>query len=79
MECEKSLQMLSDFRDGSLDELNASAVRAHLEECPPCAGVFDDIDAIILSASVLHTDEHISFPDEDSIWQRMALSKLTIH
>jgi anti-sigma factor RsiW len=78
-DCAKSLAMLSEFRDGALDEERRSLVRAHLAHCPPCDGVFKDLDTIIIAAQVLREEKEISFPDENLLWQRMSLDGPTIH
>ncbi len=79
MDCSKSLQLLSDLHDGALEEADVVAVRSHLSKCPPCNGVFLDLDSIVTTASVLRNSEAPSFPSEEAIWQRMALAKRTIH
>jgi predicted anti-sigma-YlaC factor YlaD len=79
MDCSKSLQLLSDLRDGALEEAEVVSVRSHLSKCPPCNGVFLDLDTIVATASVLRNAESIAFPDENALWHRMALSKRTIH
>lgn len=75
MECAKSLAMLSDFRDGALGEAERGEVNSHLALCLPCAGVFRDLNTIVVAATVLREEPGISFPDEHAIWQRMSLSK----
>jgi predicted anti-sigma-YlaC factor YlaD len=79
MDCAKSLALLSEFRDGALDEEYRALVRAHLALCPPCEGVFKDLDTIVAAAQVLREEKEISFPDEHLLWQRMALSGRPIH
>lgn len=79
MDCAKSLELLSEFHDGALDEAWQAKVRTHLTECPPCAGVFLDLDTIVLAATALRSDLEIAFPDENLIWQRMSIGNRTIH
>ncbi|HEX8141579.1 MAG TPA: zf-HC2 domain-containing protein [Pyrinomonadaceae bacterium] len=80
MDCAKSLELLSDFHDNGLDETMRVEVRTHLDECPPCAGVFLDLDTIVLAATVLRAEEPgMAFPDEQVIWQRMSIGRRTIH
>lgn len=81
MDCAKSLELLSDFRDGALDEVWQVEVRTHLTSCGPCADVFHELDIIILAATALRSSEHdaIAFPDENAIWQRMNFAGRTIH
>jgi predicted anti-sigma-YlaC factor YlaD len=79
MDCAKSLELLSDFRDGVLEEPLYIEVKTHLTFCNPCAGVFQDLDSIVLAATALRREPALSFPDEQVIWQRMSISKGPIH
>jgi hypothetical protein len=79
MDCAKSLELLSDFHDNTLDETLRAEVRTHLDRCIPCAGVFRDLDTIVLAATVLRSEPGINFPDEQLIWQRMSISRGTVH
>ncbi|MDQ1610760.1 MAG: putative zinc-finger [Pyrinomonadaceae bacterium] len=71
MDCEESLPLLSDYHAGELDEAARDGVRDHLGCCPPCDGIYHDVETIVVSASSLREEEGISFPDENAIWQRM--------
>lgn len=77
--CARSLALLSDYHDGVLDEAEKDFVRAHLAECPPCVVVQQDVELIITTAPVMSGEDGISFPDENVIWQRMRITKTTIH
>jgi hypothetical protein len=77
--CAKSLELLSEYHEGALDEAEKEFVRAHLGECPPCMVVLEDIQVIITSAPIIRGEDGISFPDENVIWQRMQITKTTIH
>ena len=79
MDCEESVALLSEFREGTLNEMVLVEIRAHLVECPPCMDVFIDLEAIVVAASGLRSEQEISFPDETVIWQRMSIRKHTIH
>ena len=79
MECAESVALLSDFREGALDQTIQVEVQAHLDECHPCAGVFDDLETIVMAAHGLRGEQDISFPDETIVWQRMGVAKRTIH
>ena len=78
MDCAKSLLMLSEYRDAVLDEDYYALVKEHLEKCPPCMVILQDIELIVMSAPALHEEEGITFPDENAIWQRMRITKITI-
>ncbi|HYY56699.1 MAG TPA: zf-HC2 domain-containing protein [Pyrinomonadaceae bacterium] len=79
MDCAKSLELLSDFHDGVLDTTAQSEVKTHLETCRPCAGVFRDLDTIVMAAAVLRAEPGIAFPDDTLVWQRLSISKGPIH
>jgi len=79
MDCAKSLELLSDFHDDTLDVAVRVEVGTHLETCDPCAGVFRDLDTIVMAATVLRAEPGITFPDETRLWQRMSISKPAIH
>jgi Putative zinc-finger len=79
MDCAKSLELLSDFHDDLLDEALQLEVRTHLAMCAPCAGVFRDLDTIVLAAVALRAEPGLAFPDEHVIWQRMSFDDGPIH
>ena len=79
MECAESVALLSEFREGTLNEMLLVEVRAHLAVCPPCMGVFSDLETIVVAGSGLRVDQDIPFPDEKVLWQRMGIAKRTIH
>ncbi|MGH9901450.1 MAG: anti-sigma factor family protein [Pyrinomonadaceae bacterium] len=79
MDCLKSLELLSDYHDGVLDETNETGVRMHLTACPGCTDVFRDLDSIVVAATLLHEEGTIPFPDEDALWRRMNLTTGPIH
>lgn len=78
MDCAKSLDLLSDFRDGLLGEGDRVLVSAHLAICPPCMGIFKDLDSIVAAATSFLGDDGIAFPDETIVWQRLSI-KRTAH
>lgn len=80
MDCTKFLELLSDYRDGALDQAMRALVQAHLLACLPCDGIFQDLDSIVNAAVIMRSEIHdISFPDENIIWQRLNLIKQIIH
>lgn len=70
MECARSVELLSDFHDGTLEQALYIEVRTHLDGCPPCAAVYQDILRIIFVASELRQTPQIKFPDPNAVWQR---------
>lgn len=79
MDCDQSLSLLSDYRDGVLDDGNRSLISEHLDGCPPCKCVYMDIETIILTASTFSSEDGITYPDEDIFWQRITVTKRTVH
>jgi hypothetical protein len=76
MDCSKSLELLSEFRDGLLGDSDRTLVSAHLSICMPCMGIFKDLDSIVSAAtSFLRGDDGISFPDETVVWQRLSVKR----
>ncbi len=74
MECEENLPLLSEYHAGALDDTQRDGVRQHLVDCPPCCDIYHDVEEIVTSASSLRTEEGISFPDENTVWQRIQFS-----
>lgn len=79
MDCERSLELLSDFRDGLLEETERVFVDGHLTGCNPCADIFKDLDAIVSVARSFSVEQEITFPDETTFWQRITVTRGTVH
>ncbi len=80
MDCAKYLELLSDYRDGALDQDMRALVQTHLSDCLPCDGIFQDLESIVNTAIIMRSETlDISFPDENVIWQRLNLTKQIIH
>lgn len=75
MDCAKTVELLSDFLEDALEREVYAQVQIHLIECPPCAGVFAELNIIVVVARELRNEEGIRFPDENLVWQRMGLAK----
>jgi hypothetical protein len=65
--CKQVGPLLSELRDGSLDEARARAVRGHLLECEACRTEAEAIDDIAAAASSLGT-----LDPPASVWQGIA-------
>jgi predicted anti-sigma-YlaC factor YlaD len=79
MECEESVELLSELHAGSLEETRAILVRRHLADCPPCCDVYDELQTIVITAPSLgHSSDTLEFPDENIIWQRITVRR-TVH
>jgi predicted anti-sigma-YlaC factor YlaD len=80
MDCTQSIELLSDFHDGVLEEPLYVEVETHLRICHPCAGIFRDLDTIVLAAMTLRSEEPgTAYPDEQDIWNRLSIGKDTLH
>ncbi len=80
MNCEQSIELLSDYHDGDLIETIRVEISVHLADCPPCYGLYSDLDNIVVVASALRIEHGgISFPDQEVLWQRMELTFREIH
>ncbi|MEJ7713749.1 MAG: zf-HC2 domain-containing protein [Pyrinomonadaceae bacterium] len=63
--------MLSDFVDGTLEPQERVLLSAHLHECLPCAGVRDDLKAIV-GLCREHRDDYIEVPNQRALWLRIS-------
>ncbi len=79
MDCDKSLELLSEYRAGVLDESESVFIRTHLEICVGCLDVFKDLDSIIRMAVLMREENGIAYPDEQALWARLELSKGIVH
>lgn len=80
MDCEESVALLSELHAGTIEESTALMIRRHLADCPPCCGVYDDLQTIVVTATSLRqSHDQLEFPDEDAIWQRITLVRRTVH
>lgn len=80
MDCAKSLELLSEYRDDTLDAGKRADVSEHVSSCAPCAAVLHDINEIVTHASVLlRAEADIAYPDENAVWRRMNIGHDTVH
>lgn len=78
MDCAKSLELLSEYRVGALEESELVLVRTHLSDCPDCDVVFKDLELILQAVAALRNSNGIAYPDESAVWQRLSL-KSVVH
>jgi predicted anti-sigma-YlaC factor YlaD len=71
MNCAKSLKLLSEYHDGSLNVIEAVRVRMHLMICPSCRGIFHDLELIIDAAAELRDKSPGGCPDDRAGWRRV--------
>src|SRR5918911_797080 len=70
MNCEKCLELLSDFLDGTLGHAEHAAVGAHIAACPTCAAAREDFHAIIAAAREAR-GQLFAPTDERALWLRV--------
>ena len=68
MNCAKSLKLLSEYHDGSLNVIEAVRVRMHLMICPSCRGIFHDLEMIVSTAAELRDKSSVACPDDNAGW-----------
>ncbi|MBO0859134.1 MAG: zf-HC2 domain-containing protein [Chloracidobacterium sp.] len=69
MNCAKSLKLLSEYHDGSLNVIEAVRVRMHLIICPSCREIFHDLEVIISTAAELRDKSAAACPDDTAGWR----------
>jgi len=79
MDCAKSLELLSDYSEGTLDDPFIVQVREHLSICVDCDGVLKDLRLIVEVAAALRNTNGFQYPDENVLWQRLGLDKKMLH
>ena len=61
MNCEQMLELLSARLDGELNQAEEQAVQAHLEQCPECRALWEQLSALQFSLEDL---EILPAPEE---------------
>ncbi|MBA3805065.1 MAG: zf-HC2 domain-containing protein [Acidobacteria bacterium] len=79
MDCDKSIELLSEYSVGSLGEDDSVFVKTHLITCPDCEGVLKDLALIVQTASVMRSDNGLAYPDEEILWQRVSVGRRITH
>jgi predicted anti-sigma-YlaC factor YlaD len=76
MNCAKSLKLLSEYHDGSLNVIEAVLVRMHLMICPSCRRIFHDLELIVSTAAELRDKSSVACPDDKTGWRRFESAAL---
>ena len=76
MNCAKSLKLLSEYHDRSLNVIEAVRVRMHLMICPSCRGIFHDLELIVSTAAELRDKSSVACPDDKAGWLRFESAAL---
>lgn len=79
VDCDRSLELLSDLRDEVLADADTIWIRAHLQGCGNCNGIFLDLEMIVLTARSLGSENGLAYPDENGLWERIGAGRRTIH
>lgn len=70
MNCGKCRDLVSEFVDGSLGREDFATLNSHLEECLECAGVRNDLNAIV-SFCREQRGQYEAPPNERALWLRI--------
>lgn len=76
MDCDRSIELLSEYSAGSLGGDDQVFVRTHLSACADCDGVFRDLKLIVQTALAMRSENGIAYPDEEVLWQRVSASRI---
>jgi hypothetical protein len=76
MDCDRSIELLSDYDAGLLGDDDILFVRAHLLGCADCDGVFRDLKLIVQTALAMRSENGIAYPDEEVLWQRLSAHRI---
>lgn len=76
MNCAKSLKLLSDYHDGSLNVIEAVLVRMHLMTCHSCRRIFHDLEQIVFAAAELRDKSPGACADDMAGWLRFESAEL---
>ncbi len=76
MDCDRSIELLSDYDAGLLGDDDVLFVRTHLLGCADCDGVFRDLKLIVQTALAMRTENGIAYPDEEALWQRLSANRI---
>ena len=76
MDCDRSIELLSEYNAGSLGDDDSIFVRTHLSACTDCDGVFRDLQLIVQTALAMRSENGITYPDEEVLWQRLSANRI---
>jgi len=75
MNCSQAVELLSEYYANALDENSVVEIKTHLVECQPCEGIYEDVTLIVTTARILRDGEHLPYPDEQILWQRLSIAR----
>ena len=78
MDCDRSIELLSEYSAGALGADEVVFIQTHLTACADCDGVFQDLKMIVQTALAMRSENGIAYPDEEVLWQRVS-SRRIVH
>ena len=76
MDCDRSIELLSEYSAGSLGDDESIFIKTHLSSCADCDGVFRDLKLIVQTALAMRSENGIAYPDEEVLWQRVSVGRI---
>jgi hypothetical protein len=76
MDCARSIELLSEYHIGSLNEEDSVFIRTHLSACIDCNGILEDLQLIVQAAASMRAENGIAYPDEEVLWQRVSVGRI---
>ena len=77
MDCDRSIELLSDYTADTLGENDKIFISTHLLDCVDCKGVFEDLRLIVQTATLLRSSENgVAYPDEELLWARVSARRI---
>ena len=77
MDCDISIELISEYSVGSLGDDDSNLVKTHLLTCPDCEGGLKDLALIVQTAHALRSENGLAYPDEEILWQRVSVGRIT--
>ncbi|HVF68060.1 MAG TPA: hypothetical protein VM914_10365 [Pyrinomonadaceae bacterium] len=77
MDCDRSIELLSDYTADSLGDNDKIFISTHLLDCVNCKGVFEDLRLIVQTATLLRAENNgLAYPDEELLWARVSVGRV---
>ena len=76
MDCDRSIELLSEYSAGLLGEDESIFIRTHLTACADCDGVLRELTLIVQTALAMRSENGIAYPDEETLWQRLSANRV---
>jgi len=66
MDCERMIALISDFLDDELNDIEETALQAHMEQCGDCLALYRSMEEIIVLSRVCYRREAVPVPKQVS-------------